>query len=86
MNAFAQLIEFKPELILLDAEMPHLNGYELCGLLRNHYDFKYTPIIMLSGEQGILNMTKSRLAGATDHLIKPFTQSSLLNIVFKYLQ
>ena len=86
MNAFAKLIEFKPELILLDAEMPNINGYELCGLLRSHYDFKYTPIIMLSGEQGILNMTKSRLAGATDHLIKPFTQSSLLSIVFKYLQ
>ncbi len=86
MNAFAQLIELKPELILLDSDMPNLNGYELCGLLRNHYDFKHTPIIMLSGEQGLINLTKSKLAGATDHLIKPFTQSSLLNIIFKYLQ
>lgn len=86
MNAFAELIEFQPELILLDAEMPNINGYELCGLLRNHSDFKSIPIIMLSGDQGLLNLTKSKLAGATDHLIKPFTQSSLLNVIFKYLQ
>ena len=86
MNAFAQLIEFKPELILLDVDMPNINGYELCGLLRNHSDFKYIPIIMLSGEPGLVNLTKSKLAGATDHLIKPFTQSSLFDVVFKYLQ
>ena len=86
MNALAQLIEIKPELILLDAEMPNINGYELCGLLRNHHDFKNIPIIMPSGEEGQINLAKSKLAGATDHLLKPFTQSSLLNVMFKYLQ
>ena len=80
------LIEIKPDLILLDAEMDQISGYELCGLLRNHHDFKHIPIIMLSDEHGILNLTKSRLAGATDHLIKPFSESSLLSVIFKYLQ
>ncbi|HHP7229340.1 MAG TPA: response regulator [Xenococcaceae cyanobacterium] len=85
MNAFAQLIEFKPEIILLNAEMPNINGYELCGLLKSHQNFKYVPIIILSEEQGLLNLTKAKFAGAADHLSKPFTQSSLFNVIFKYL-
>ena len=86
MNALAELIEFKPQLILLDINMPQMNGYELCSLLRNHHDFKSVPIIMLTGERGLVNLTKSKLVGATDYLVKPFDRSSLFNVIFKYLQ
>ena len=86
MSAFAQLIEFQPDLILLDAEMPNLNGYELCSLLRNHLNFKDLPIVLLSEEDGLINSTKFRLAGATDRVTKPFTKSNLLNVILKYLQ
>ena len=85
MNALAELIEFKPNLILLDIDMPQISGYELCGLLRNHLEFKSLPIVMLR-EPGLVNLTKSKLVGATDYLVKPFDQSSLFNVIFKYLQ
>lgn len=86
MNALTELIEFKPEVILLDIDMPQINGYELCGLLRNHHEFKSIPIVMLTGERGLVNLTKSKLVGATDYLVKPFDRSSLFNVLFKYLQ
>lgn len=86
MNALSELMEFKPNLILLDIDMPQINGYELCGLLRNHLEFKSIPIVMLTGERGLVNLTKSKLVGATDYLVKPFDQSSLFNVIFKYLQ
>lgn len=86
MNALAELMEFKPNLILLDIDMPQISGYELCGLLRNHLEFKSLPIVMLTGERGLVNLTKSKLVGATDYLVKPFDQSSLFNVIFKYLQ
>jgi two-component system, chemotaxis family, response regulator PixG len=86
MNAFAELIEFQPDLILLDVDMPGINGYELCTLLKNHQDFKNTPIVMLDGDRGLINLTKFTLASATDRLTKPFTQTSLFNVIFKYLE
>ena len=86
MNALSELIEFKPNLILLDIDMPQISGYELCVLLRNHLEFKSIPIVMLTGERGLVNLTKSKLVGATDYLVKPFDQSSLFNVIFKYLQ
>lgn len=86
MNAFAELIEFKPDLVLLDVDMPGINGYELCTLLKNHHDFKNTPIVMLDSDRGLINLTKFTLASATDRLTKPFTQSSLFNVIFKYIE
>ncbi len=66
--------------------MPKINGYELCDLLRNHHSFKTTPIIMLLEDKEFVNLNKLKLLGATDNLIKPFTQQCLLNLAFKYLK
>jgi twitching motility two-component system response regulator PilG len=86
MTAFAKLIEFKPDLILLDVEMPNLNGYELCGLLRNHPEFKTVPIVMLSEDPGSIDFTKMKMPTAVERLGKPLEKSDLLNIIFKYLR
>ena len=86
MTAVAESIEFKPDLILVDVEMPHLNGYELCGLLRNYPEFKTVPIVMLSENLASIDFTKFKMAGASDRLSKPFQQSDLFNIIFKYLR
>jgi len=86
MQAFEKLIQFQPEVIFLAVDMPNINGYELCSLLRNYHSFTSTPIIMLSEDTGFVNLTKLKLLGATDNLIKPFTQEGLLGIILKYLQ
>lgn len=85
LNAFVKLLETRPQLIFLNIDLPDLNGYELCSLLRGHHQFKNTPIIMISNNQSLINLTKSRLMGATSYLVKPFTKSDLFNIVYKYL-
>ncbi len=86
MKSFEELIKFLPEIIFIAVDMPNINGYELCELLRSHHDFETVPIIMLSDDQGFVNLNKLKLLGATDILIKPFTQESLLSIVLKNLQ
>lgn len=86
MNAFAELIKYQPDLIFLDVDMPNISGYELCTLLRNHRDFKTTPIIMLAKDLGSIDLIKSKLVGATDSLSKPFTQIKLFNIIFRYIK
>lgn len=51
-RALMQVVRIKPDLILLDVEMPNLDGYELCSLLRKHSFFKNTPIVMVTGHTG----------------------------------
>ncbi|NER96305.1 MAG: response regulator [Symploca sp. SIO1B1] len=84
-RALMQVVRIKPDLILLDVEMPNLDGYELCSLLRKHPLFKTTPIIMVTGNTGFLDRAKAKLVRASGYLTKPFNQSELLKMVFKHL-
>ncbi len=84
-RALMQVVRHKPDLILLDVEMPHLDGYEFCSLLRRHPAFKATPIVMVTSNSGFLDRARAKLAGSSGYLTKPFTQSELLKIVFKHL-
>ncbi|MDJ0636739.1 MAG: response regulator [Xenococcaceae cyanobacterium MO_188.B29] len=84
-KALVQILKIKPDLILLDIGMPNLDGYQLCSLLRNHALFKLTPIVIVTGKEGFIDRAKARLVGATDYITKPFTQSELLKIAFRYL-
>ncbi|MBW4663282.1 MAG: response regulator [Chroococcus sp. CMT-3BRIN-NPC107] len=84
-KALMQIVRVKPDLILLDVKMAGIDGYELCRLLRNHSFFKATPIIMVTGNTGIIDRVKARMIGASGYLTKPFSQSDLLKIVFRHL-
>jgi two-component system, chemotaxis family, response regulator PixG len=84
-KALLEIMRIKPDIILLDVGMPTIDGYRLCRLLRNHPLFKATPIVMVTGNTGIVDRAKARMSGATDYLTKPFTQSELLKMVFRYL-
>lgn len=84
-KALMQIVRLKPDLILLDVKMAGIDGYELCRLLRNHSFFKSTPIIMVTGNTGIIDRVRARVVGASGYLTKPFTQSELLKMVFRHL-
>lgn len=84
-KALMEIVRRKPDLILLDVRMEALDGYELCRLLRNHPLFKNTPIIMVTGNRGIIDKVKAKMVRASDYLTKPFNQKELLKIMFKYL-
>jgi chemotaxis family two-component system response regulator PixG len=84
-KALMQILRSKPDLILLDVEMPNLDGYELCSLLRRHSSFKDTPIIMVTGRTGFLDRAKAKIVRSSGYLTKPFTQSELLKIMFKHI-
>jgi two-component system, chemotaxis family, response regulator PixG len=84
-KALMQILRSKPDLILLDVEMPNLDGYELCSLLRKHSAFKSTPIIMVTGRTGFIDRAKAKLVRSSGYLTKPFTQSDLLKMIFKHI-
>ncbi|MEO1742694.1 MAG: response regulator [Cyanobacteria bacterium J06629_9] len=84
-KALMQIMRSKPDLILLDVTMPNLDGYELCSLLRRHPRFRNTPIIMVTGNTGLIDRAKAKLVRASGYLTKPFSQSDLLKMVFMHL-
>lgn len=75
----------KPHLVLMDITMPEINGYKLCGLLRNSESMAGVPIVMVSGNSGLIDKARAKLVGATGYLTKPFTPGELQSVVGKYL-
>ncbi len=58
--------------ILLDINMPRMNGIELCRHIRENADYRQTPIIMLTALRDVQNMGDAYRSGATDFVTKPF--------------
>jgi CheY-like chemotaxis protein len=85
LKALMQIVRLKPDLILLDVEMPNLDGYELCSLLRKHPSCNKTPIIMVTGHNTLIDRAKSKIVRSSGYLAKPFTQTNLLKIIFRHL-
>ncbi|NEU76433.1 response regulator [Hassallia byssoidea VB512170] len=83
LKALTQVIRSKPDLILLDVEMPNIGGYEFCRLLRKHSSFKTIPVIMVTGRTGFKDRAKAKIVRSSGYLTKPFTKAELLKIVFQ---
>jgi len=60
------------ELILLDINLPWVNGFELCKLLKEHDDLKKVPVIFISGRKSEIDKKHAFKLGAHDYITKPF--------------
>ena len=68
----------KPDLIILDIMMPHLDGYEVYTKIREREDFKDKPIIFLTAKSGEKDEIKGLELGASDYIQKPISPKKLL--------
>ncbi len=85
LRAIAVLLARKPNLIFLDLVMPNANGYEICGQLRKLSFFKETPIVILTGHDGIVDRVRAKLVGASEFLSKPADADAVLAVIRKHL-
>jgi chemotaxis family two-component system response regulator PixG len=85
-QALPILIQDKPDLIFLDLIMPVANGYEICAQLRRISAFANTPVIILTGNDGLLDRVRAKVVGSTDFITKPVVADKVMGIVRKYLQ
>jgi serine/threonine protein kinase/CheY-like chemotaxis protein len=75
-----------PEIILLDVNMPEMDGYSVCQYLKAEGKYKHIPVLFLSASDTILDKVKAFQVGAVDYITKPFHQAEILARVETQLQ
>ncbi|MHB8079870.1 MAG: response regulator [Candidatus Krumholzibacteriia bacterium] len=76
--ALAALDAWRPDLLLLDVQMPGLNGHEVCRRIRAHACHRFLKVILVSGRADTPDRLAGYAAGADDFLSKPFDLDELL--------
>ena len=82
-NAIDTINDLDPDLLILDVMMPHINGFELCKMIREESD---TPIIILSARGESDDKVKGIDLGADDYLSKPFEARELVARIHSLLR
>ena len=73
------------DLILLDVNLPWVDGFELCHLIKSHDKLRQTPVIMVSGRKATEDIQKAMAMGANDFISKPFDVDFLLGAITRVL-
>jgi twitching motility two-component system response regulator PilG len=84
LKALSLIFQLHPNLIFCDLNMPELNGYDFCAMLRHTPQFRYTPIIILTSHSGLSERLRANILGANNYLAKPFSPEELLSLVDYY--
>jgi len=76
-TALEKIRQEKPAMIILDIEMPEINGFELCRKIKTQDDLKEIPIIFLTANQETDTMVEGFQSGGVDFITKPFRKEEL---------
>ena len=82
---FKMMEHVKPDLILLDVEMPDINGYETARMLKEQDAFREIPIIFLTARNDPVSQKIGLNLGAADYIFKPIDGSQLIERIGKLL-
>jgi diguanylate cyclase (GGDEF)-like protein len=77
-TALGDIVALRPDLVLLDVAMPHLDGFEVCRELRRDPRTKYTSVMFLTGRDSLEDRITGLDAGADDYLVKPIDPDELI--------
>lgn len=77
-DALAVIKARKPDLVILDCNMPELNGLLVLRELRNSIEFCRLPVIILTGRTGARDVELAHYEGADDYMKKPFDPDELI--------
>ncbi|WP_404790294.1 EAL domain-containing protein [Altericista sp. CCNU0014] len=75
-----------PDLILLDINMPDMNGYEVCRQLKKDSQHQDIPVIFISALDDGLDKMKAFSAGGVDYITKPFEMMEVLSRIENHMQ
>jgi len=76
--ALTEFARHEPDLVLLDVDMPRLNGFEVCRKLKQKPESRLTPVVLVTGLAATEDRIRGLEAGADDFLSKPVDRNELL--------
>jgi len=82
-EALERIRENRPDLIVLDIEMPRMNGYEFLNAIKVQPQFKNTPVVMLTSRATSKHREKAMSLGARGFVVKPYRDDEFIEIVMK---
>lgn len=85
LEGLKQLEQSSPEMVILDVNMPELDGLQTCRLIRANRKYRDLPILMLTSRGEIPDMLQARKMGADDYLTKPVDPDALMKRVQRLL-
>jgi chemosensory pili system protein ChpA (sensor histidine kinase/response regulator) len=80
-EAMEILQDYKPAVVLLDIEMPRMDGFEVATQMRHSSTLKDIPIIMITSRTGDKHRERAMAIGVTDYMGKPFQEEKLLGAI-----
>lgn len=83
-DALEKLESFTPDVIILDIEMPRMNGYEFMTTLRNSKELSQIPVIMLTSRASEKHRRKAEELGVNHYLTKPFQEDDFIGLLTTY--
>jgi chemosensory pili system protein ChpA (sensor histidine kinase/response regulator) len=86
LDALEKLQETVPDIMLLDIEMPRMDGYELATYMRNDSRLRKVPIIMITSRTGEKHRQRALEIGVERYLGKPYQEDDLLRQVQEVLR
>ncbi|MFL5385731.1 MAG: response regulator [Longimicrobiaceae bacterium] len=86
LRLWAALEEHAPEVVVLDVDMPLVNGIELCRVMRNDPRWSATPVVFLTSSTGAETVQKVFAAGADDFVAKPIVGPELVTRITNRLE
>jgi chemosensory pili system protein ChpA (sensor histidine kinase/response regulator) len=80
-DAIERLRDYRPDIILLDVEMPRMNGYEFMSVFRTQDNFEDIPVVMLTSRSAKKHRDKARSVGVNGYVVKPYEDEALLDLI-----
>ncbi|MFN3587422.1 MAG: response regulator, partial [Moraxellaceae bacterium] len=85
MDAIAKLEDARPDIMLLDIEMPRMDGFEVASLVRHNPNLEDLPIIMITSRTGEKHRERAFQIGVNAYMGKPFQEEQLLETIGELL-
>lgn len=81
LDGLAKLESFRPDVIVLDIEMPRMNGYEFKSNINNNEEFRDIPVIMLTSRTSEKHQQKARELGIHHYMTKPYQEAAFVRLL-----
>ena len=78
-RALRYMAQFPPSLVILDIDMPEVDGYKMLEMIRDIPELRYIPIIFLTSNKDKSYVIKAVKHGASDYMVKPVNRDTLLS-------